>query len=75
MPPKRGHPIVATVSTVSPKLIELLGNLRLVRFTSERGASYLVPVVGGVSVADACAELMGSSGHDSVRLVIYGGGE
>lgn len=73
--PKRGHPIATTSSSASPKLIELLGNLRLVRFRSERGAHYLVPVVGGVSVADACAELMGSSGCDSVRLVIYGGGE
>ena len=72
MPPKRGRPVAVTPSTDSRELISLHGNLRVIPFTSERGAQWLVLAVGGINVADAVSELIGTEGADSVRLVIYG---
>lgn len=65
----------SVANNVRAPLLDLHGNLRIIPFTSERGAQWLVLAIGGINVADAVSELIGTEGADSVRLVIYGGGE
>ena len=68
---KPGRPIPVASVTETP-LLELRGNLRVLSFTSERGARWNVLAVGGINAADAVEELIGTAGSESVRLVIYG---